>query len=88
LNFNNDTKEEGMKFKEESLPDGAIASLKSRRIGVSRSDPDKDPKPGDAGSGALTDAAAGGGSANTQVVLPRHRGTVQRFFDRPVEPKK
>jgi hypothetical protein len=88
LNFDNETKEEGLKFKEETLPEGAITSLKSRVIGVSRGAPEKEPKVGDAGSGALGDAKAGGGSANTQVVLPRHRGAVERYFDRPAEPKK
>ena len=46
-------------------------------------------KVGEATSGALKGAKSGGGSANTQVVLPRHRGAVERYFDRPAEmPKK
>ena len=31
---------------------------------------------------ALGKAAAGGGSAQTQVILPRHRGAVERYFER------
>jgi len=31
----------------------------------------------------LTGAQAGGGSANAQVILPRHRQAVERFFARP-----
>ena len=41
--------------------------------------------PGDketAQTGALTGADAGGGAANVQQLLPRHKGAVQRFFKR------
>jgi hypothetical protein len=31
----------------------------------------------------LNSAASGGGSAYTQTILPRHRGAVKRYFDRP-----
>jgi hypothetical protein len=34
------------------------------------------------GSGALKGATVGGGSANTQVLLPRHRAAVGRYFER------
>lgn len=73
-------------FKEEVLPAGALASLKSRpnawpgnprgRIVV------HDKPGGTASSGALQGAAAGDGSANNTVILPRHRGTVERYFER------
>lgn len=75
-------------FKEQALPPGARADLeKSRKLGVSPSAPKVDAD-GPVASGALAGAAAGGGSANTPVVLPRHRGTVERYFDRPDRPKK
>jgi hypothetical protein len=73
-----------VKFKEETLPEGDLASLKrSQKLAVSKGAPGTEAPGGPAGSGALEDSAAGGGSANTQVVLPRHRGTVERYFDRP-----
>ncbi len=75
-----------MKFKEETLPEAAVASLKrSQVLAVSRGKPGNEPPGGPAGSGALENATAGGGSANTQVILPRHRGTVERYFDRPAK---
>jgi hypothetical protein len=46
------------------------------------------PGVGPAQSGALGGAAAGGGSANAGVVLPRHRGAVGRYFERPASPAK
>lgn len=80
------TSEEGLKFKEETLPPGALASLKnSKLIGVGVSDPSKEKGGGPSVSGVLNPNLAGGGSANTQVVLPRHRKTVERYFDRPVQ---
>jgi hypothetical protein len=75
-----------VKFKEETLPESEVASLKrSQVLAVSRGKPGKEAPGGPAGSGALEGAAAGGGSANTQVILPRHRGTVERYFDRPAK---
>jgi hypothetical protein len=88
LNYGNETKEEGLKFKERELPEGELAALKSQVIGVSKGAPEKEARPGDAGSGALAGAAAGGGSANTQPVLPRHKGAVERYFERPATPRK
>lgn len=77
-----------MKFKEETLPEGDVTNLKSQIIALSRGKPDKGGPNGPAGSGALEGSATGGGSANTQVVLPRHRGSVERYFDRPADGKK
>ena len=75
--------EEGVKFKEETLPPGALADLKkSMVIGLSPGDPKKD-KGGTSKSGALIGSTPGGGSASTPVILPRHRGAVERFFARP-----
>jgi hypothetical protein len=63
-----------------------MTALKSQVVAVSRGAPDKEPRPGEAGSGALAASAGGGGSANTQTVLPRHRGAVERYFERPAQP--
>src|SRR5262249_45454394 len=73
------------KFKEEVLPPGALASLKSSPASppserVAQTVP---PKPdGPASSGALRGSAAGDGSANTETILPRHRAAVERYFER------
>lgn len=75
-------------FKEETLPPGALAKLKeSMLVGVGQSDPEANKERGPSQAGALKGAQAGGGSANTQVVLPRHRTTIERFFARPSTPE-
>ncbi len=77
------TSEDGFKFKEVTLPPAQLQALKDSRIkGVSAGAPQKGNEAGPAESGALAGSAAGGGSASTQVVLPRHRGAVERYFDR------
>lgn len=80
--------EDGFKFKEEMLPPGAIDALKSTPIlevpgagGILKRSGET------ASSGALHGAAAGSGSANSQVILPRHRASVERYFEREL-PKK
>jgi hypothetical protein len=81
--WGDETSEEGAKFEEEALPPGAIASMKeSGLIGVSMGAPTEEGAGGPSESGALSGATAGGGSAFTQNVLPRHRGTVERYFER------
>ena len=79
-------------FKEESLPPAALASLKSRptaRPGAPRGRIVVHDKPGGpASSGALQGAVAGDGSANNTVILPRHRGTVERYFERQAASEK
>jgi hypothetical protein len=83
ITFGPPSSEEGAKYKEQTLPPGALAELKkSMVIGLSPGDPKKD-KGGKTQSGALLGSRAGGGSANTPVILPRHRGAVDRFFARP-----
>ncbi|MFO0928268.1 MAG: hypothetical protein U0736_14720 [Gemmataceae bacterium] len=84
LTFGDETSEAGARFKELELPPAALQSLKDSQLaGISTGDPtQKAAKGGPAGSGALDTATAGGGSANTQPVLPRHRRAVERYFDR------
>jgi hypothetical protein len=80
--------EDGYKFKAEVLPPGALASLKSSSVGLPGAHQGKTihPKPDDlASSGALHGAAAGDGSANTEILLPRHRAAVKRYFERKSE---
>ena len=49
---------------------------------VSQTNPEANKERESSRGGALTNAQAGGGSANAQVVLPQHRATVERFFAR------
>jgi hypothetical protein len=75
--------EEGFRFKEEVLPPGAIDTLKSKPIQeVQGAGGNHQHSKEAASSGALQKAAAGSGSANTQVILPRHRASVERYFER------
>ncbi len=83
LTFGDKTTEAGAKFKEEALPPAEREALrKSSVLGTSREAPDKE-KAGPSRPGALSGARAGGGSAQTQVILPRHRPAVERYFERP-----
>ncbi len=74
--------EQNGKFEEQTLPAASAAALaQSELLAVSAAAPSN----GDGSRstpGALKDAQAGGGSALTPAVQPRHRGTVQRFFER------
>jgi DNA-binding MarR family transcriptional regulator len=89
LTWGEKTSEEGVKFKEETLPPAALAALKESQLaGVSQGAPQVEKGGGPSRPGALQGAAAGGGSANTQLILPRHRGTVERYFERPARPSK
>jgi hypothetical protein len=83
LQFGQPSSEEGAKFREEAIPPGDLAALKdSQAIGVSATKPEPDKKAPAPSAGGLQNAAAGGGSANTAVVLPQHRGAVGRYFER------
>jgi hypothetical protein len=90
LNFGDETTDDGFKFKEEELPPAALQAIKDSQLsGVSAGAPNiSKEKAVSGGSGALAGAKSGGGSASTQVVLPRHRGAVERYFDRPAMPRK
>lgn len=75
--------EEGFKFKEEVLPPGALDALKSTPMQEARGGSVIHKKSAEAASsGALHEAKTGSGSANTQIILPRHRAAVERYFER------
>jgi hypothetical protein len=89
MTFGDKSSEAGVGFKDTPLPpdpkslqDGGVAGVGAQAPQVGK------PGVGAAQSGSLTGAAAGGGSANTAVVLPRHRGAVGRYFERPAAPAK
>jgi len=82
IQWSDGSKEEGAKFKEQSLPPASLAQLKeSIKVGISRAEP----KAGEATAsqgGGLVGAAVGGGGAHAATLLPQHRAAVQRFFAR------
>lgn len=74
---------EGVDFTEQVLPPATLAALKkSRLVGVGVGAPTVAKPTGPVGGGALGAAGAGGGSAHTHTILPRHRGAVGRYFER------
>lgn len=77
---------EGVDFEEEALSAAALSSLDhSRLLGLTAADPTSaEPRAGGGGSGQAV--ASGSGAAFTRTVLPRHRRTVERFFDRTRAP--
>ena len=84
LTWTDGTSEDGAKFKEEVLPPSDLAQLKNSLVmGVNRADPKKDAAASK--SGTLRSSTAGGGAANAATLLPQHRATVERFFDRKKE---
>jgi hypothetical protein len=90
LTFGDESTEDGVKYKEEELPAARQQALRESQLsGVSKGSPSSGKDKRQAGStGALDGAKSGGGSAMTQVVLPRHKAAVERYFDRPTQPKK
>ena len=83
LTWTDPSDESGMKFKDTALPMGPLNGLKDAQLaGISRSAPEVTGDKETALAGALAGAEAGGGAANVQQLLPRHKGAVQRFFKR------
>ena len=83
MTWSSGTDEEGVDFKEETLPAASLAALKdSELVGVSLGAPRQDENAPGAVHGALGRAKAGGGAGVAHRVLPRHRRAVTRFFTR------
>ena len=81
MDWDNDTSEQNVKFQEHTLP--ASQHMNDAQIvGVSKAAPELAKADASAEHGALDNAAAGGGSAHAQVILPEHRQAVQKFFKR------
>ena len=75
--------EEGAAFDPQVLPPARARDLAdAQKLGVSRTTPQTEADAAGSAGGALTGTASGGGSAAEAVVLPRHRGAVERYFDR------
>jgi hypothetical protein len=83
MTWSQGTDPKGVAFKEKLLPPASMASMKkSRLVGVSAGDPRLAKPGGGSVGGALASAHAGGGEARTQIILPEHEKTVQRYFSR------
>jgi hypothetical protein len=90
LNFGDESDESGTKFKEQELTPAAVKSLKDSALtgistGMKQTGKEK---AGPARSGALEGAKAGGGSASTRAVLPKHKATISRYFERTADATK
>ena len=84
MTWTDGTTEEGAKFQTEALPLSDIASLEdSEIVGLSIGAPSVETSSLPPKSGVLSSATAGGGSSFNQTVLPRHKGAVKRYFERP-----
>ncbi|MDH3583433.1 MAG: hypothetical protein OER86_04385, partial [Phycisphaerae bacterium] len=83
LTWKDPSSEQGVKFKEQVLPPSDFSAMKqSQLVGVSVGAPKLAERVEAGSSVALRRAAAAGGSAAKQTVLPRHRAAVERYFDR------
>ena len=84
MTWTDGTPEEGTEFKAEVLSLSDIASLEdSEIVGLSVGAPSVETSTLPPESGGLSGATVGGGSSVSQTVLPRHKGTVKRYFERP-----
>jgi Sec-independent protein translocase protein TatA len=81
MTWKDESTDAGAKFKEQALPASDRFS-DSQFVGVSRTAPELSGEAVVAGHGALASAAASGGAAHSQVILPRHKQAVQSFFKR------
>ncbi len=75
---------DGARWREQVLDPSSLAALhQSHLLGLTAADPGALETPPVATAGALDPVAtAGGGAAYTHTLLPRHRGAVERYFDR------
>jgi hypothetical protein len=81
MTWQDKSSEDNLKFKEDTLPPSAHLS-DAQFIGVTRSAPQLSDETIVDEHGALASAQGSGGAANSQVVLPRHKQAVQKFFKR------
>ncbi len=83
MSWKNGSEKNGVKFKEKALSPAALSSVKESRLtGVSRGNPTAKKHFDNSAGGALSSSQAGGGEAQSQLILPEHKKSVQRYFDR------
>lgn len=74
---------EGVEFAPEVLPPSRLRDLReSQKLGTSLGSPEAIEGADGSTGGSLSQTQSSGGSAAESVVLPRHRGAVQRYFER------
>ena len=81
MTWSDGASEKDLKFQEHALPPSPYLS-QAMLIGVSKTAPELSGNSVSAQHGALDGAAAGGGAANAQVILPEQRQAVQNYFKR------
>ena len=82
MTWTDGTTEDDVRFREETLSPAALAGLKdSNLVGMGQTAPTITDTDAAAG-GSLTASGAGRGMARRQPILPKHRGTVTRYFER------
>jgi hypothetical protein len=75
--------EKNVDFTPRRLPSDQQPALdQSRRVGMSAAAPEVNQEAGPSQGGALSEDAAGEGGASQHRVLPKHRQTVERYFQR------
>jgi hypothetical protein len=83
MTWSEGTSEEDARFKAEALPRNAASlSQAAPLVGISRTAPQLTDAQESIAAGVLNPAARGGGSAQSQQVLPRHKPAVERYFKR------
>ena len=83
MTWKDPTNLENASFKEQVLPPASASALRdSLKTGTSVSAPELADPDTVTEAGALSGSTAGGGSAQTQTVLPRHRAAVENYFRR------
>lgn len=81
MDWDNNTSEDNLKFQAHTLPQSSHLE-DAQMVGISKAAPKLSDNEAAVQHGALDNAAAGGGSAHAQVILPEHRQAVQKFFKR------
>ena len=81
MDWDNNTSEDNLKFQAHALPPSSHLD-DAQLVGVSKAAPELAKNDVSAQHGALDNAAASGGSAHAQVILPEQRQAVQKFFKR------
>ncbi|MFA7236622.1 MAG: hypothetical protein WC058_07145 [Phycisphaeraceae bacterium] len=82
LTWQNPRNTDNTSIQSHTLPPATLAAMKdSQQIGLSAGAPQQEETESSTG-GALDATAAGGGEANTAVILPAHRNAVERYFQR------
>ncbi|KAF1080880.1 MAG: hypothetical protein GQF41_2694 [Candidatus Rifleibacterium amylolyticum] len=85
LNFNRQSSEHSLKFKDEALPTPASTDLEdSVAIGMAISAPQIDTAEGQGSSGPVDWQKSDKSGGESDVILPKHRSAVKRYFERKV----